>query len=52
MLTCFKLDRNIWFTAGDITRSLSSGELILLAGRDTHSLIATMDSTLLVTVAS
>lgn len=46
------LKGSIQFTAGDITRSLSSGQLILLAGRDTNSLIATMDSTLLVTVAS
>ena len=51
-ITVHCLKGSIEFTAGEITRSLSSGQLILLAGKETHSLVAIEDSTLLVTVAS
>lgn len=51
-VTVHCLKGKLEFTAGEITRSLRSGQLILLAGRETHSLTAAEDSALLVTVAS
>lgn len=46
------LSGKIEFMAGGIIRILSRSQLILLAGRETHSLLAIEDSALLVTVAS
>jgi quercetin dioxygenase-like cupin family protein len=51
-ITVHCLKGKVEFTAGEITRTLCAGQLVLLAGRETHSLVATDDSTLLVTVAS
>ncbi len=51
-ITILCLSGQIEFTAGEITRSLKAGSLILLAGHELHSLIASEDSTILITVAT
>lgn len=46
------LNGEIEFTAGSEIRTLLAGQLIALAGRETHSLVAAENSTILVTVAA
>lgn len=46
------LHGRIKFTSGETTRTLGPHQLLVLAGRELHALIALEDSTLLLTIAS